>query len=101
MNLSHRLFGVCIGILTVALCCGGCNVPQSTVSPPTAANRWAPGQATITGITTEALAGKVRIAVQTTAVVEYTAFTLQAPPRLVLTLPGATLGNLPRPIPVA
>jgi len=101
VNLSHRLFGVCIGILTVALCGGGCSVPKSTVSPPTAENRGVPGRATITGITTETLAEKVRIAVQTTAVVEYTAFTLQEPPRLVLTFPGATLGDLPRPIPVA
>src|SRR5262249_42962941 len=29
------------------------------------------------------------------------AFTLQDPPRLVLTFPGATLGDLPRPLPVA
>ena len=55
----------------------------------------------ITGITTEALAEHVRIAVQTTAVVEYTAFTLQEPPRLVLTFPGVTLGDIPLPIPVA
>jgi type IV pilus assembly protein PilQ len=54
----------------------------------------------ITGITTETLAENVRIIVQTTAVVEYTAFTLQEPPRLVLTFPGVALGNIPRPIPV-
>ena len=101
MNLSHRLFGVCIGILTVALGCGGCSVPKSAVSPPPAENRGVPGSATITGITIETLAEKVRIAVQTTAVVEYTAFTLPEPPRLVLTFPGATLGDLPRPFPVA
>lgn len=101
MNLSHRLFGVCIGILTVALCCGGCSVPKSPVSPPTAEPQGAPGRAMITGITTETLAEQVRIAVQTTAAVEYTAFTLAEPPRLVLTFPGVTLGDLPRPIPVA
>jgi len=66
-----------------------------------AGNQGAPGRVMITGITTETLAENVRIVVQTTAVVEYTAFTLQDPPRLVLTFPGATLGDIPRPIPVA
>src|SRR5262249_26707673 len=33
--------------------------------------------------------------------IEYMAFTSQDPPRLVLTFPGATLGDLPRPLPVA
>lgn len=101
MNLSHCLSGVSIGLLTVALCCGGCSVPQSTVLPPTAGLQAMPVRALITGITTETLAEQVRIAVQTTAAVEYTAFTLQEPPRLVLTFPGVTLGDLPRPIPVA
>jgi type IV pilus secretin PilQ/predicted competence protein len=55
----------------------------------------------ITGITTETLGENVRITVQVTEAIEYTAFTLQDPPRLVLTFPGATLGDLPRPLPVA
>jgi len=101
VNLSHRLFGVCTGLLTVALCCGGCSVTKSAVSSPSAEQRGAPVRAMITGITTEMLAEQVRIAIQTTAVVEYTAFTLHDPPRLILTFPGATLGELPRPIPVA
>lgn len=71
------------------------------MSPPTTEPQGAPMRAMITDITTETLAEKVRIAVQTTAAVEYTAFTLPEPPRLVLTFPGVTLGDLPRPIPVA
>jgi type IV pilus assembly protein PilQ len=55
----------------------------------------------ITGITAETLEGTVRITVQATEVVEYTAFTLHDPPRLVLTFPRTTLGDLPRPLPVA
>ena len=102
MNLSHRLPGVFIGILTIALWCGGCSVTRPSGSPPpTLESQGAPGRATITGITTETLAENVRITVQITEAIEYTAFTLQDPPRLVLTFPGATLGDLPRPIPVA
>ena len=55
----------------------------------------------ITGITAETLGEKVRITVQATAVVEYTAFMLHDPPRLVLTFPRTTLGDLPQPLPVA
>ena len=101
MNLSHRLSGVCIGILTIALWCGGCSVTRLAGPLPPAASQDASGRATITGITTETLGENVRITVQITEAIEYTAFTLQAPPRLVLTFPGATLGDLPRPLPVA
>ena len=101
MNLSHRLSGVFIGILTIALWCGGCSVTRPAGSPPPAESQGAPGRATITGITTETLGENVRITVQITEAIEYTAFTLQDPPRLVLTFPGATLGDLPRPLPVA
>ena len=101
MNLSHRLSGVFIGILTIALWCGGCSVTRPVESPPPATSQGAPGRATITGITTETLGENVRIIVQITEAIEYTAFTLQDPPRLVLTFPGATLGDLPRPLPVA
>jgi len=52
-------------------------------------------------MTTETLGENVRITVQITEAIEYTAFTLQKTPRLVLTFPGTTLGNLPRPLPVA
>ena len=101
MNLSHRLSGVFIGILTIALWCGGCSVTRPAGSPPPAASQGAPGPATITGISTETLGENVRIIVQITEAIEYTAFTLQDPPRLVLTFPEATLGDLPRPLPVA
>jgi type IV pilus secretin PilQ/predicted competence protein len=47
------------------------------------------------------LGENVRITVQITEAIEYTTFTLQDPPRLVLTFPEATLGDLPRPLPVA
>ncbi len=101
MNLSHRLSGVFIGILTIALWCGGCSVTRPAGSLPPTESQGASGRATITGITTETLGENVRITVQITEAIEYTAFTLQAPPRLVLTFPGATLGDLPRPLPVA
>jgi type IV pilus secretin PilQ/predicted competence protein len=101
VNLSHRLSGVCIGILTIALWCGGCSVTRLAGPPPPADSQGASGRATITGITTETLGENVRITVQITEAIEYMAFTLQAPPRLVLTFPGATLGDLPRPLPVA
>ena len=101
MNLSHRLSGVCIGILTIALGCGGCSVSRPAGAPPPAASQGAPGRATITGITTETLGENVRITVQLTEAMEYTTFTLQDPPRLVLSFPEATLGDLPRPLPVA
>jgi type IV pilus secretin PilQ/predicted competence protein len=101
VNLSHRLSGVCIGILTIALWCGGCSVTRLAGPPPPAESQGASGRATITGITTETLGENIRITVQITEAIEYMAFTLQAPPRLVLTFPGATLGDLPRPLPVA
>jgi len=101
VNLSHRLSGVFIGILTTALWSGGCSVTRPAGSPPPAQSQSAPGRATITGITTETLGENVRITVQITEAIEYTAFTLQDPPRLVLTFPEAALGDLPRLLPVA
>jgi type IV pilus secretin PilQ/predicted competence protein len=101
VNLSPRLPGVFISMFTMTLWWGGCSVTPPSVSLPTAGNQGTPGRAVITGITTETLAENVRIVVHTTAVVEYTAFTLQEPPRLVLTFPGAALGDISRPIPVA
>ena len=101
MNLSYGLSGVFIGILTTALWCGGCSVTRPAESPPLAESQGAPRRAMITGISTETLGENVRITVQITEAIEYTAFTLQDPPRLVLTFPGATLGDLPRPLPVA
>ena len=53
MNFSYRLFRVCIGILTVALYCGGCSVQQSAAPPPTADNREVPGRDTSTGGTAD------------------------------------------------
>lgn len=61
MNLSPRLPGVCIGILTMALWCGGCSVTRSAVSPPPAGTQGVPARAVITGIATETLEEKVRI----------------------------------------
>jgi type IV pilus secretin PilQ/predicted competence protein len=101
VNLSHCLSGVFIGILTTALWCGGCSVTRPAGSPPPAESQGAPRRAMITGISTETLGENVRITVQITEAIEYTAFTLQEPPRLVLTFPEATLGDLPRPLPVA
>jgi hypothetical protein len=101
VHLSHRLSGVFIGIITIALWCGGCSVTQPAGLPAPAESQGAPGRATITGMTTETLGENVRITVQITEAIEYTAFTLQDPPRLVLTFPGAMLGDLPRPLPIA
>jgi type IV pilus assembly protein PilQ len=101
VNLPHRLSGVFIGILTTGLWCGGCSVTRPAGSPPPAQSQGASGRATITGVTTETLGQNVRITVQITEPIEYTTFTLQEPPRLVLTFPGATLGDLPRPFSVA
>ena len=70
MNFSHRLYGVFIGILTIALWCGGCSVTRPAGSPPPAGGQGTPGRAMITGITTETLGENVRITVQTTEVVE-------------------------------
>lgn len=101
MNFSHRLFGVLIGLLTTALGCMGCSVPKPPASLPPVVAQGVSVPSMITGITTETLAEHVRIVVQATATVEYTALTLQDPPRLVLTFPGTTLGALPQSIPVA
>jgi type IV pilus secretin PilQ/predicted competence protein len=101
VNLSHRLSGVFIGILTTALWYGGCSGTRPAELPLSAESQGAPRRAMITGITTETSGENVRITVQITETIEYTAFTLQDPPRLVLTFPGATLGDLPRPLPVA
>ncbi|MGE3538250.1 MAG: type IV pilus secretin PilQ [Candidatus Tectimicrobiota bacterium] len=99
MNLSHRLSGVFIGILTVALVCGGCGVnPPAVVSQLPPVRQDASPRAVLTGITTEALHEKVRIAVQSTEAVEYTTFTLQDPARLVVTFPNATLGAMAQPL---
>ena len=68
MNLSHRLFGVCSVVLTVALGCGGCSVPTAAVPPSTAEYREAPGRAATTGIRTETLADTVSPASRQTAV---------------------------------
>jgi hypothetical protein len=46
VNLSHRLSGVFIGILTIALWGGGCSVTRPTESPPPAVSQGAPGRAT-------------------------------------------------------
>jgi type IV pilus secretin PilQ/predicted competence protein len=58
-------------------------------------------QAVITDVATEVLADAVRVIVSSTAPLQYTAFTLPEPPRLVVDIPGATLGKLPQPLPVA
>ncbi len=91
MNLSHRLFGVFISILTVVLVCGGCGVTPPAVPPLPAGHQGTAARAVITGITTAMLTDKVHIAVRSTEAVEYTSFTLQDPPRIVITLAGATL----------
>jgi hypothetical protein len=101
VHLSHLFSGVFIGILTMALWCGGCSVTPPAGLPPPAAPQSAPGRATITGISAETLGEHVRITVQITEAIEYTTFTLQDPPRLVLTFPGARLGDLPQPLPGA
>jgi type IV pilus assembly protein PilQ len=101
VHLSHHLLGMFIGILIIALWCGGCSVTRPMEPLPPAESQGTPGRVTITGITTETLGENVRIAIQTTEALEYTAFTLQDPPRLVLTCSGATLGDLPRQLPVA
>ena len=101
MNFFHRCSGVFIGILTLALWSGGCSGTRPGGSPPPVALQGASGRAMITGITAETLGEKVRITVQATEVIEYTAFMLHDPPRLVLTFPRTTLADLPQPLPVA
>jgi type IV pilus secretin PilQ/predicted competence protein len=54
----------------------------------------------ITDVSTEALAGAVRVLVQSTGPLQYTAFKLHDPPRVVVEFSGARLGSLPQPIPV-
>src|SRR5439155_13101326 len=101
VNLSPGLPGVFISMLTMVLWCGACSVTPPSGLMPTAGNQGAPGGVIITGITTETLAENVRIVVHGTAVVGYAALTLQDPARLVLTFPGAVLGDVSRPIPDA
>jgi len=101
VNFFHRFSGVFIAILTLALWSGGCSGTRPGGSPLPVEPQGASGQAMITGIAVETLEEKVRITVQATEVVEYTAFMLHDPPRLVLTFPRTTLADLPRPLPVA
>ena len=101
MNFSHRFSGVFIGILILALWSGGCSGMRPGGSALPVGLPGASGPVMITGIAAETLEEKVRISVQASEVVEYTAFMLPDPPRLVLTFPRTTLGDLPRPLPVA
>ena len=55
----------------------------------------------ITSITAETLGEQVRITVQATEVMEYTAFIVHNPPRLVLTCQGQHSVICHRPLPVA
>jgi type IV pilus secretin PilQ/predicted competence protein len=58
-------------------------------------------QAVITNIATEALGETVRVVVHATAPLQYTAFKLHDPLRLVIDIPEARFGELPQPPPVA
>lgn len=102
MNYCHRLYRVSFGLLGVlAFGLVGCTAvtPEPASSVPSAAP--APvTQTVITDVTTEALADAVRVIVQSTGPLEYTAFKLHDPPRLVVDISEASLGQLPQPIPV-
>jgi type IV pilus assembly protein PilQ len=54
----------------------------------------------ITGVTTETQADNVQVVVRATTPLQYTAFTLEEPLRLVVDMPGAKLGDVAQPIPV-
>ena len=58
-------------------------------------------QTVITQIATEPLASAVRVLVQATGPLQYTAFKLDDPPRLVVDIAEARLGDVPQPLPVA
>jgi type IV pilus assembly protein PilQ len=56
-------------------------------------------QATITDVSVETQADVVHVVVHATTPLQYTAFTLQEPPRLVVDMLGAKLGEITQPIP--
>jgi type IV pilus assembly protein PilQ len=56
-------------------------------------------QAIITDVSTETQANTVHVVVRATMPLQYTAFTLQEPLRLVVDIPGAKLGEITQPIP--
>ena len=56
-------------------------------------------QATITDVSVETQADVVHVVVHATTPLQYTAFTLQEPPRLVVDVLGAKLGEITQPIP--
>jgi type IV pilus assembly protein PilQ len=73
-------------------------VPQT---PPSAATMHsAEPQAVITDVSTETHADNVHVVVRATMPLQYTAFTLQEPLRLVVDMPGAKLGEITQPLPV-
>ncbi|MGQ4809716.1 Type 3 secretion system secretin [Candidatus Entotheonellaceae bacterium PAL068K] len=87
-----------VGVLTLSLASCVATAPQ--VSSPTSATLTPATPAVITDVVTDRLAGAERVRVQSTGLVQYTAFKLQNPPRLVVDISDASLGKLPQPVPV-
>jgi type IV pilus assembly protein PilQ len=96
VNLSHRLFGVCIGMLTVTLGCGGCSVPKSAVPPLTAEHRDTPGRAAFPGLTTETLVDTSSPASRQTAVQASAAtpWLASSPEQEPATMPGTVITGI-------
>ncbi len=70
----------------------GCGGPKETIKTPKAVSEGeVPGSVKITHIHSEALEGKVRVTIESSDNLSYTAFTLSDPLRLVLDLPNAQL----------
>src|SRR5512145_2297472 len=93
MHLCRDLSRVVLGVFASALLSGGCSTTTLPVTPATVASQRVAERPVITGIITETTAETGRIIVQTSAPVQYTAFTLQDPPRVVLDIAEAVLGE--------
>ncbi|MEE9146951.1 MAG: AMIN domain-containing protein, partial [Candidatus Tectomicrobia bacterium] len=80
----------------MALGLGGCTTPKSQTSVLPAALLTSP--VTITAISTQTLSDAVQISVESTGELQYTAFKLQEPPRLVVDLAAAQLAKHLQPL---
>ena len=93
----HRVCLGFLGVLTLGLV--GC-AATTAPSPPPEASPPAETEAVITNIATETLEDAVRVLVDSTGPLQYTAFKLPDPPRLVVDISQARLGMETQPIPV-
>ena len=93
MHLCRDLSRVVFGVFASALLLGGCSTTTLPVTPAIVVSQRVSERPVITGIITETTAETGRIIVQTSAPIQYTAFTLQDPPRVVLDIADAVLGE--------